>query len=173
MKEVLQNPRTPRNSVEALDRISARLSDRLTFWTQKEVEIVDKLALLDLVPLEDRHREVLASYRRANEWFEGVEEVVQIAEGQEEKLLVKYPDRTIAILQELTPQAQTLLDNVVQYLSQYRNEIPPARSDPRIVQKIDRAESIRISLQGTILPGSVSLPIESAGNIPAGRAVSE
>jgi hypothetical protein len=164
-EEQLRNPLIPRVSVEALDRISAKLADRLAFWERTEVEIVDRLAALDLTPLEEGHREILASYRRATEWFEGVEEVVQIAEGQEEKLLVKYPDRTIALLQELTPQAQTLLDRVVRYLALYRNEIPPARSDPRVLQKIDRAEGIRNSLQGNVLPGSVSLTAKARESI--------
>ncbi len=156
-KEVLQNPYLPKRTVEVLDQLSERLSDRLAFWQRTEVEIVDRLAALDLSPLLDKHRELLSTYSRATEWSEGVEETVKISEGQEEKLLVKYPDRAVALLQELSPRAQTLLDLVVGYLSLYRNEIPPARSDPRILEKIDRAESIRSSLQGNVLPGTVSL----------------
>ncbi|MCX7787136.1 MAG: hypothetical protein N2442_05525 [Spirochaetes bacterium] len=164
-KEIRGNPFIPQESWVALDRIAIKLSDRLTFWERNEVEIVDRLAMLDLFPLEDKHREILAAYRKATEWFEGVEEVVQIAEGQEEKLLVKYPDRTIALLQNLSPTAEALLEAVGRYLSQYRNEIPPARSDPRIRQKIDRADSIRSSLQGTILPGAVTLGTKARENI--------
>ncbi len=164
-KEVLRNPFIPKEGLEAVDRILRKLTDRLAFWERNEVEIVDRLALLDLSPLEDRHREVLATYQKATDWFEGVEEIVQIGEGQEEKLVVKYPDRTIALLQELSPTAQALLEAVGRYLFQYNNEIPPARSDPRIRQKIERAESIRSSLQGTVLPGTVSLGTKARESI--------
>lgn len=156
-QEQIQNSLTNRVSVEALNRISTKLSARLAFWERREVDIVDRLAAWDLTPLEEEHRNIMSTYQQAAEWFEGVEEVVQIAEEQEQKLLVKYPNRTLALIQELTPQVQSLLDRVVRFLSLYRNEIPPARSDPRILLKIDGAEQIRNSLQGNVLPGSVSL----------------
>jgi hypothetical protein len=165
VQEYANNPFLLPESLETVKGVTALFTERIAFWEKTEVDIVDRIASLDLIPLEENFDQITAQYRTAEELFTGKEERIRVGEGLEEVLVVKYPNRTVSLLTDLIPKAELLRTNTRNYLATYRSELPAVLKEPRFQEKLGRAEAIRKSLEEILLPGAASLRSKAQENI--------
>ncbi len=126
-------------SDETARGLAAGLLDDLGLWGGRlramEAETVDRIAGLEIRPLNDGLAARSEDFRRAQSFLDGVEKRVEMPGGGVETAVFRYPSESLEILGRLPGALSSLRKSTEDFIAAYRNENPGIRDYPELTAK--------------------------------------
>ncbi len=148
-----------RNIVRALDE---ELRKRQSELETREISLVDRLAALEIAPLNDGLASCLDDYRKAEGLLNGVSKALDAA--SDTKILLKYPAESIEEITRLNAKFDDLERATRAFDETYRKEKDYVRASPGIQDKTRNARE-NLARIGSLRPSMAKIVEQARENV--------